>query len=105
MEWNRAAIEGLKALLAQRDPKLTYSQIAKLLDISPSAVSGAVHRHITLALPKRKPGPRKGTRNPNAVFHQNLVEPWAEFHARRKKERAEAKAAALQVTSVGQDSD
>lgn len=37
--------------------------------------------------------------------HQNLFEPWAEYTARKQKERAEAKAAALQVAIASQESD
>lgn len=96
MEWNAAAIIGLQALL---DAKLTYTEISKRLGVSRSAIAGAVRRHIQHNYDNRKSARKQ---KPRATpTHNRMVEPWAAYTARKQKERAEARAATLQVTSTG----
>jgi len=98
MEWNAAAILGLRTLIAQRTP---YTQIGVLFGVSRSAIAGAVRRHIHHNHDNRNSIRRRNAPKPNAVTHHGLVEPWAQYTARKQKERAAARASALQVTSTG----
>ncbi len=105
MEWNAYNVERLRRL--KTSGLYTYNVMACILGVSRGSVSSAVRRYIyripdiqpERKLSKRASGSRNPQRNPNT---HTLTEPWAVFHARKQKERAEAKAAALQVTPTVQ---
>ncbi len=99
MEWNEANIERLRKLWATGI--YTYNVMAVILGVSCGAVSGAIYRYIHRNPPRRpKPKLPTGSRNPqrNPNTHTLLVEPWAEYTARKKAERAAAKLALSEVT-------
>jgi hypothetical protein len=92
---------------------LDYRECAKLLDVSRNAVIGAVNRHglqytTEQALDHKRRAPYErveGGRTPrwdSGLTDRRFIEPWAEYTARRQKER-EATKASPQVIQPPQD--
>lgn len=93
MTWDDATLAQLRIMLAQTNPKLTYPEIGKHFGITRNAVAGAIHRlGDELRNPTRPLKPRKA-RSAQPPNHQGYFEKWVDFTARKKAERAAAKAA------------
>jgi len=96
MEWNAAAKLALNTCI---HAGMTYEQIAKEFGVSRSAIAGAVRRYVNHREDAEAERIRK--RQQAQSTHYGMIEPWRVYTARKQKERAEARAAALQVTSTG----
>lgn len=98
----------VRRLARYLDIGLTYEECAKLIGVTRSAIISATHRY-DLALSSEAAIERreranyereKGGRAPQwnaGRSDRSFIEPWAKFHARKKKEREEARASSPQV--------
>lgn len=78
--------------------KLTYATMALIFNVSRSSISSAVRRHIHGIKDPRIRSVPLAQRTPRPAHYDTIhtfVEPWAQYTARKQKERAEARAAAL----------
>ena len=87
----------VRALLADG---LSQSRIAKHLGVTRSRISHIIHYHVTRSKVPTFDKPFRGQ-----YTETHLTEPWKKFTARKKAERAAAKASLSAVALTGQDSD
>lgn len=89
MVWND---QKYALLLELKKQGLSYEEIGNRLGCSRCAISGKLNRNknIRAGVEPHKKGPPKGSRPSNP--HNNTIEPWAEYSARKKKEREQQKA-------------
>lgn len=104
IRWTETNLLRLKDLYTKGVP---IDEIAAAFGATQYAVSTAIHQRLRVLfdIPRRSQGSKKGCKRKDPETHYNLFEPWAEYTARKKAERAAAKTSLSAVTLTGQDSD
>lgn len=74
------------------DEGLSAGKIAQRTGRSRSAIMAKIHKWgLQRGIKSKRVGPPKRVRGPKMHSDANFIEPWADFHARKVKERQEAR--------------
>lgn len=83
--------EEKETLLKLIEQGFSYKEIAPKIGRTVGQISGKIHKMKGYKRSENSRTPGKRHHN-NPLMHQNLVEPWADFHRRKKQEREALKA-------------